>query len=159
MPKPRKLQITVARPCPVSWESMSGDERVRFCALCERCVYDLSAMKLGEAQDLIQDLEGDLCVRFYERPDGTVMTSDCGFGVARAVAKVRRRALRALGAAIALALGLLGGWSLFGDAIRKSFDVSVEAIDGAAPPQDATPRRSDARRRVMGLPNFAPTNE
>ena len=69
--------IRVASPCTVSWESMSGGERARHCGKCDLDVFNLSGMTREEAQSLIAGKVGRLCVRFYRRHDGTVMTQDC----------------------------------------------------------------------------------
>lgn len=76
-------QISVAKPCPANWDEMSGDERVRHCGLCKMNVYNLSEMTRDEAEKLVQHREGRLCVQFYRRADGTVLTKDCPVGVAR----------------------------------------------------------------------------
>ncbi len=46
---------------------MSGDERTRFCTDCSKHVYNLSAMTTAEAEELILEKEGHLCVRYYKR--------------------------------------------------------------------------------------------
>ena len=60
---------------------MEGDDRVRFCDECGLNVYNLSAMTEDAALKLVEEREGRLCVRFYQREDGTVLTSDCPEGV------------------------------------------------------------------------------
>ena len=77
MPTNSKLQLRIATPCKAPWENMDGDERVRFCRECNRNVYNLSAMADAEARRVVAEREGRLCVRFYQRRDGTVLTSDC----------------------------------------------------------------------------------
>lgn len=79
--------VKVASPCSEAWEKMSGDERARFCAACSLTVYNLSAMSRADAEALILKKEGRLCVRFYRRADGTILTADCPVGLAA----VRRR--------------------------------------------------------------------
>jgi hypothetical protein len=69
--------ITVPNPCPASWEAMRGGDEVRFCKHCQKNVYDLSAMDRAQAEALVGANEGHMCVRFYRRADGTVVTSDC----------------------------------------------------------------------------------
>lgn len=102
---PLLSRVRVASPCPASWARMTGDARVRFCAACKLSVYNLSELTADEAEQLIASHEGRLCVRYYQRRDGTVLTRDCPVGVWRA-----RRALVRVGAAAAgLALALLGG--------------------------------------------------
>lgn len=73
--------IDVASPCRASWDAMTGDERARFCGQCSKHVYNLSGMSREEAESLVQDTEGSVCVRFYRRADGTVLTADCPVGV------------------------------------------------------------------------------
>src|SRR5262245_57629306 len=84
--------IQVAAPCSASWEEMAGDERVRFCEQCLLHVYNLSGMSRRQAEALVRQHEGRLCVRFYRRLDGTVLTDNCPVGLRAA----RRRALRLL---------------------------------------------------------------
>ncbi len=73
--------VRVASPCKASWEQMQGDERVRHCEACKKHVYNLSGMTRSEAEALVTGAEGKLCVRFYRRPDGTMLTQDCPVGV------------------------------------------------------------------------------
>lgn len=69
--------------CKERWEDMTGDEHVRACAACDRQVFNLSAMTRDEAEALLATRGLTPCVRFYRRPDGTVMTSDCPTGTRR----------------------------------------------------------------------------
>ena len=102
---PRKLpvldDIRVASPCSARWDEMAGDERSRFCGSCQKNVYNLSAMTREAAEALVRAKEGDLCVRYYRRADGTVLTADCSVGVRRK----RVRWVAAAGAVTALAAG------------------------------------------------------
>ena len=82
--------LTIATPCTVPWDEMSGDDRTRFCGRCRRHVFDLSAMTTAEASDLLGAPGGRPCVRLYRRPDGRVMTADCPVGVR---ARIWRRAV------------------------------------------------------------------
>lgn len=72
--------IKIASPCSADWNEMVGDERSRFCGDCELNVYNLSGMSQSEAENLLLDSEGRLCVRFYKRADGTILTKDCPVG-------------------------------------------------------------------------------
>src|SRR5688572_20156723 len=74
-------KVRVASPCPADWDSMIGDERVRFCGQCELNVYNLSAMTKAQAENLIVRTEGRLCVRFFRRTDGSILTQDCPVGL------------------------------------------------------------------------------
>jgi len=69
--------------CKQRWEDMIGDDRVRACAGCDRPVFNLSAMTREEAERVLATRGLTPCVRFYRRPDGTVMTTDCPTGARR----------------------------------------------------------------------------
>jgi hypothetical protein len=84
---------------------MYGDERTRFCGQCKLNVYNLSGMTREEAENLVTNAEGRLCVRFYRRADGTVITENCPVGWAR----VKQRARVYTTAAFSLIMTLLGG--------------------------------------------------
>ena len=113
--KPKRLpmvleSIRIAQPCSADWDDMSGDDRVRFCGKCEKNVYNLSAMSREEGEALVRDKEGRLCVRLYQRADGTVITNDCPVGVRRARLRARVWAkISSAAASAALVLGLFGG--------------------------------------------------
>ena len=100
--------IKVASPCSQDWDAMIGSERKRYCGECKLNVYNLSGMTLTEAEDLIQNSEGRLCVRFFRRADGTVLTQDCPVGW-RAV---KVRATKMATAFASLIFGLIGGLGL-----------------------------------------------
>jgi hypothetical protein len=74
--------IDVARPCETDWNDMRGDQRVRFCGHCSLHVYNLSEMPPADALRVVRETEGRLCVRFYRRADGTVVTRNCGIKAA-----------------------------------------------------------------------------
>jgi hypothetical protein len=73
--------IYVASPCSADWETMTGNDRVRFCGQCRLNVYNLSDMTRQEATDLIVEREGKLCVKYYTREDGTIITQNCPVGL------------------------------------------------------------------------------
>lgn len=95
--------IRVATPCRADWNEMTGDERVRACGSCNKNVYNLSSMTRDEAEALIVEKEGRLCVRYFQRSDGTILLKDCAVGVSQK----RKRRIIAAGAA-----ALLGGGGL-----------------------------------------------
>lgn len=97
--------VRVAAPCSASWDNMVGTERVKFCGQCNLNVYNLSAMTKGEAERLIMESEGRLCVRYYRRADGTILTKNCPVGL-RAL---KRRLSRVAGATVSAVLGLFAG--------------------------------------------------
>jgi hypothetical protein len=111
-------QLRVASPCGVSWDSMAGDARVRFCRLCSLNVYDFAGMTRAEVEALLLKTEGRLCGRLTRRADGTVLTKDCPVGL-RAL---RLRATRAAGAAFAALLSLCS--PVFGQAKSQNLSCS-----------------------------------
>ena len=104
MSTPSLDRLRVATPCPASWESMQGDARVRFCALCRRNVYNLSALSQVEALALLARHSEGICGLLYRRADGTVLTADCPVGVRTRLAR-RLRRVAALAAGLLLAFG------------------------------------------------------
>ena len=97
--------ISIASPCSADWDQMYGDDRKRFCGDCKLNVYNLSGMTTAEAESLIMQAEGRLCVRFYKRRDGSVITQDCPVGWSR----VKQRARIYATAAFSLVMALLSG--------------------------------------------------
>ncbi len=104
--------VTVAAPCPADWNQMQGNERVRFCGQCSLNVYNLSAMSQREAEMLLMRSEGRLCVRFYRRGDGTILTNNCPVGL-RAL---QRRVRKVAGAVCASVISFLTGVGVFAGA-------------------------------------------
>jgi hypothetical protein len=94
-------RLRIASPCDASWDEMEGDDLVRFCRHCQLNVYNLSGMSRREAAAFVREAERTLCVRFYRRADGTLLTDNCPVGWRAA----RRRLLEVIGSAAA-ALGL-----------------------------------------------------
>ena len=105
----------IASPCNMSWQAMRGDDRTRFCGACEKNVFNLVGMSDEEVTALILEKEGNLCVRLYQRSDGTLLTRDCPVGLRAA----RRKLARAMGAVAACA-GMLLTAATFGAAGRMS---------------------------------------
>ena len=98
--------IRIAAPCPASWDAMVGDRRVRACTHCKQNVFNLSAMARADAEELIREKQGNLCARYYQRQDGTILLADCAVGIAQ---KKKRRVIAA-GAAMLLAGSATAAW-------------------------------------------------
>jgi carboxypeptidase family protein len=94
--------VRVASPCSASWERMAGDDRVRFCSECQLNVYNLSAMTRHEAESLVANREGRLCVRFYRRADGTMLSRNCPKGLREVMHRVSRIAGAMLSAVMSI---------------------------------------------------------
>jgi hypothetical protein len=115
MPSPKKSlpiltdldDLRIASPCDASWEEMrplrtNDGERARFCGACDKNVYDLSSMTRADALALIERYEGRCCVRFFVRPDGTVLTEDCPVGIRALLKQAERRALLTAAAGVSV---------------------------------------------------------
>ncbi len=66
--------IRIESPCSQSWDSMQGNDEVRFCDHCVKHVHDLSAIREKDVRKLIAGADGSICVRYIRRPDGPVET-------------------------------------------------------------------------------------
>jgi hypothetical protein len=73
----RRLELVdVPRPCSISWESMTGTDKARACAVCGRQVHDLWALTTSEAERLLDRRDERLCIRSSRGPDGKIITAD-----------------------------------------------------------------------------------
>ena len=134
--------IQVASPCPMSWHEMEGDDRVRFCEECSLNVYNLSGMKRAEAEALVASNEERLCVRYYQRADGTVITRDCPIGLAAA----RRAVARLVGIVAAVCVALVSAAWAVGKGSRSTGDGL----------EQAEPFRSVSSHLAPAMPLLAP---
>lgn len=130
--------LRVASPCPTSWDSMSGDERVRFCQLCQLNVYNLSEMTAVEVEKLVLTTEGRICGRLYQRADGMMITRDCPEGLAA----IRKRVARRVSAVLTAILSLTS--LTFSQSTNKTSDNSTQTvselkIDRSVPKEDQKP--------------------
>ena len=98
--------VRVAAPCSAGWENMVGTERVRFCGQCNLNVYNLSEMTKAEAEYLIAQTEGRLCVRYYQRTDGTILTKNCPVGLHAIKRRLSRAATASASAVISFFAGI-----------------------------------------------------
>jgi len=103
--------IKIAAPCPADWDQMFSfeDERVRFCSQCNLNVYNLSGMSRQEAEALITKTEGRLCVRFYRRADGSILTQNCPVGLKA----IKRRVAWAAQVVLGMILSFVSGLGLY----------------------------------------------
>ena len=138
--------IQIATPCEASWDDMKGDDRMRFCGQCKLHVYNISDMPRDEAEKLVNQREGRLCVRMFRRHDGTVLTRDCPVGL-RAV---RRRLIRSMAALAGLILAMIGG-TAFGSRISRLLPSSIRPpSESLAEWVEPTPKPWVCQPPVMG---------
>lgn len=124
-------KMLIASPCDVPWSAMERDDRAgdrrRFCGKCQKHVHNLAAMTRVEVEDFLEasaEASGEkgVCVRLYERKDGTVLTADCPVGLNRR--RSRAVLLASLGA---------GACALFG------FSAIALAMTAFVPPTPPPP--------------------
>jgi len=64
--------LTIPSPCAADWNSMIGNDQVRFCEHCSLDVHNISLLTRSQAERLIARSKGRLCVRYHhddaERP-------------------------------------------------------------------------------------------
>jgi len=84
-------------------------ERVRFCSQCNLNVYNLSGMSREEAEALITKTEGRLCVRFYRRADGSILTQNCPVGLKA----IKRRVAWVAQVVLGMILSFVSGFGLY----------------------------------------------
>ena len=101
-------RLRIATPCPISWEQMTGDSRVRFCGHCQLNVYNISELSRIEAEALIVSTEGRICARLYRRGDGTILTKDCPVGLRALRIRVSKRAAAVFAAIASISAAVLG---------------------------------------------------
>lgn len=114
--------VRVAAPCNVEWDSMFGNERMRFCSQCKLNVYNLSEMTKNEAEQLISRSEGRLCIRYYKRMDGSILTRNCPIGL-QAIKRRVKRVASAIGTAV---VTFIAGLGIYGLTDRRPFSSHYE---------------------------------
>ena len=73
-PVPIIDRIRINKPCTADWDSMIGNDQVRFCEHCAKSVHDLSTMTRAEAERLVTKSNGNLCIRYRTLQDGSIAT-------------------------------------------------------------------------------------
>lgn len=86
-------QISIASPCNVPWDSMLGNDRVRFCDHCQLSVHNLDLTSRKQVRRLIAKSNGRLCVSYLQP-------------VAPVLYKIGRRTSKIAASAFSAALGL-----------------------------------------------------
>ena len=153
--------IKVASPCSADWNEMLGDARKRFCGECKLNVYNLSEMSKQDAEQLLIQSEGRLCVRFYQRNDGTVITQDCPVGwkafkqrvskVSAAVASLIIGIVSSLGITTAINQSNSGKYlSILTTPTPIRLMGAIAPRSTPTPKPTATPKASPSPRVIMG---------
>ncbi len=57
--------IHIPDPCSENWETMSPQEKGRFCAVCSKCVIDFTQKQPEEIKEIFAENHENICGRFY----------------------------------------------------------------------------------------------
>ncbi len=100
--------IRVESPCEVSWDSMIGNDQVRFCEHCNLTVHDLSQLTRKRALRLMRASKGRLCIRYQSGPDGSLVTRPAQQKLYRIGRRASRIAAGAFSATLSLSSAVAG---------------------------------------------------
>ncbi|MDQ2855866.1 MAG: hypothetical protein M3R68_06030 [Acidobacteriota bacterium] len=149
--------VHVAAPCSADWDLMIGNELSRFCGQCNLNVYNLSGMTRSQAEHLIANNEGKLCMRFYRRADGSIITKNCPVGlraIQRRVSKFTKAILSAVLSFITGVLIFAGLSSLdLGRSSRREVMGTIALPQPTIPQPPQTPLEQQPRLVMGGAPS------
>ena len=100
-------QLEVRTPCNADWESMVGNDQVRFCEHCAKSVHNVSSMTMAQAEKLARDSNGRLCVRYRKLPNGEIRTADTPKPLYQLARKVSKLAASAFAVALTVSNGAI----------------------------------------------------
>ena len=128
-------QIRINKPCTADWDSMIGNDQVRFCEHCAKDVHNISAMTIAEAERLVANSDGKLCVRYYQLPGQKIETKDnlhISYRVTRRISRVAAGAITAaltLSASVAAEQSVPATGVTLGSKTVSSLSGSLNTID------------------------------
>src|SRR5438094_5633910 len=91
-------RITIPAPCDADWDAMIGNDQVRFCEHCNLHVTDLSSLTRQKAIRLVARSEGQLCVRYVQRPGGGILSKQASpklYPITRRISRIAAGAFTA----------------------------------------------------------------
>ena len=153
--------MLLSYPCPIDWDSMEGDDYKRYCNQCSLNVYNISSLSREEAERFLEEEEG-VCIRFYQRPDGSVKTRDCASFLHRTREKytlIKKSLLVASSVFLSFIIGVFkpvdSATAEADDCVKTKWhgnnrDFDLHALDGLS----GRPFSSDVRSLVESLLNF-----
>ena len=101
LPRPHE-RLEISEPCSAEWDSMMGNERVRFCAHCRLHVQNLSEITPKQALELVRRSGGRLCLRIERDLSGSPRTRALAAPLYQIGRRASRLAAGAFGAALTL---------------------------------------------------------
>lgn len=81
--------IPIVQPCTADWQAMSGDDRQRLCAQCQKHVHNLSALTAGELRKFVAERDGSECIGYEYDERGRVVLAPRWPGLARFFHRLR----------------------------------------------------------------------
>src|SRR5262245_9398439 len=150
--QPRNLErVSIQTPCSLSWEGLAGDAQKRFCGQCSRHVHNLSALRADEAEELLAQSSGRLCVTYLPGPDGRPLTlPEAPRPAAPRPAARARRGWDVRGLVRSFFAGAFGVVALLAGCSVESRQAALPPGDDDAGPNAATPRTCPEDPRIMG---------
>ncbi len=159
--------LKIAAPCNADWDSMVGTERERFCSSCELNVYNISSMGSLEAERFLAERAGSkVCVQFFRRKDGTILSDNCPKGL-RAVRDRSKQLLKLASSFVALLVSNFAA-ALANEPVKaKPINSSSSASSSSSPSSSPSSSASHVERgeptlktdgqpeqRLMGKPTM-----
>ena len=124
-------RMIIPAPCDADWDSMVGNERVRFCEHCQLHVTDLSAMTQRSAMEFVTRSRGRVCVRFIQKPNGSLLTRT----MPEKLYRIHRRVSRVAAGAFTAALSLSSATAQSGSSAVDRLKPQVELIQTDSQPE------------------------
>ncbi len=60
------MKITIPKPCHENWETMTPQEKGRFCSVCSKMVRDFTVASDDEIMNAFSNAAEEICGSFYE---------------------------------------------------------------------------------------------
>lgn len=122
--RPTLERLRVSSPCNADWDAMTGNSEVRFCEHCSKHVHDLSAMTRREAEQLVAESNGRLCIRYRSSSNNRVITKDTP-PMLHAIRRTSTRASRLAAGAFTAALSVT---TVAASAIAQTLPISASVV-------------------------------
>lgn len=101
--------LIIPSPCTADWNSMIGNDQVRFCEHCSLHVHNLSLLTRNQAERLVARANGRLCVRYDQDASGRPITLPIGQKLHRIGRRVSRIAAGAFTATLSVTSAVAQG--------------------------------------------------
>lgn len=156
---PILASLKIAAPCNADWDTMVGTERERFCSSCALNVYNISSMGSLEAERFLAERAGSkVCVQFFRRKDGTILSDNCPKGL-RAMRDRSKQFLKIASSFIAIVVSnfaaALASEPAKAKPINSSSSASSSQVERGEPTLKAD---GPPEQRLMGKPSMNSLN-